>query len=109
MRKVFLTRGIILEGFCDVNIKRGGVQRVYNRAAMNEKYRPIKEHEKRIWRIRNEPKMYEYDCQPDIQGVLLAAVIYLLIRLQESDRSAIEWLETTNAPESEPPSQDSEA
>jgi hypothetical protein len=76
---------------------------------MNEKYRPVLPHEKRMWKIRHEPKMYEYGGQPDIQAILTLALMQLLIHLREDRESTIEWRENTNAPESSQPSENSGA
>ena len=52
-------RGMILEGFCNVNVKYARGRRATMLGNM-ESYRPITQHEKRMWKIRHEPRKYEY-------------------------------------------------
>lgn len=76
--------------------------------------------EKRRWKIEHEPRRYEYEpfppAEPNVDALLAVSLFLLLKHLQEKDRSVIEmpwslsfdW-QNTNAPESPPQNEDSEA
>jgi hypothetical protein len=80
---------------------------------MNERYRPVLNHEKRLWKIKHEPRMYEYKLfpdTPDVTGLLTLALLWeILNRLPANAESGIEGGTNTNAPESQLPSENSEA
>jgi hypothetical protein len=75
---------------------------------MNEAYRPVLPHEKRLWKIRYEPRMYEYrkfdflepkqeavvqrpvEVNISAGGLLLLAFLELLKNLSNPDGSSIE-------------------
>jgi hypothetical protein len=76
---------------------------------MKEGYRPIFRHEKELWKIRNEPRMYEYSIFPQptpmatqerpvevnitAGGILMLALLDLLNCLSNSEGSGIEGQE----------------
>jgi hypothetical protein len=95
----------MLEGFCEVNIKTRGAGQRYNRQYMNEAYRPIFAHDKRLWKLRHEPRMYEYrvpmpapnvvqekplEVKVTAGGLLMLALLELLNCLSNSEGSGIE-------------------
>ena len=52
-----------MEGFCEVNVKRGGPGKVYNRPVMQEIYRPPTEQEAAEW--RQKYGVWMFDNEPD--------------------------------------------
>jgi hypothetical protein len=78
---------------------------------MNEAYRPVLPHEKRMWKIRNEPKMYEHmkldflepkqeavaqrpvEVNISAGGLLLLVFLELLKNLSNPEGSGIEGQE----------------
>jgi len=82
---------------------------------MNEAYRPVLPHEKRLWKIKHEPRMYEYrvpmpgplvaqekpvEVNITAGGLLMLAFLELLNCLSNSEGSGIEGLEI-ETPQSE--------
>jgi hypothetical protein len=72
---------------------------------MNEAYRPVLPHEKRLWKIKHEPRMYEYRVPMPAQiavqekpvevnitagGLMILAFLELLNCLSNSEGSGIE-------------------
>ena len=72
---------------------------------MNEAYRPVLPHEKRLWKIKHEPRMYEYrvpmpgplvaqekpvEVNITAGGLLMLAFLELLNCLSNSEGSGIE-------------------
>jgi hypothetical protein len=95
-----------LEGFCEVNIKLRDRPRRYNRGNM-EGYRPLSEHDKKMQRIRTQPRTYEYlplpapmreaqeqarmqDGEQSGAGLFMLALLFSLIGLPEDGESGIE-------------------
>jgi hypothetical protein len=79
---------------------------------MNPEYRPFTPHEKRQWNIEHRHRIIEYQPglpQPNVDALLALSLVLLLKNLQEKSRPAIKWWEYTNAPESPPQNEDSEA
>jgi hypothetical protein len=90
----------------------------------NPNYRPLLPHEERAWKARFEPQVYEYKnifatpmetqerpvvINVTAGGILLLTLLELLNCLSNPEASGIEGQENTNAPESSPPSENSEA
>jgi hypothetical protein len=84
---------------------------------MNEAYRPVLPHEKRLWKIRHEPRMYEHRKIPMLTpavvtqerpvevsvsagGIVSLALLELLNCLSNPEGSGIEGLEI-ETPQSE--------
>jgi hypothetical protein len=108
---------IMLEGFCEVNIKTGCVARRYNRRHMSEAYRPLGKLAQERWKRLNEPHRWEYQILSDEElaanrarllgigtqeqpvvnitagGLLMLAFLELLIGLSNNAGSGIEGQE----------------
>jgi hypothetical protein len=82
---------------------------------MNEAYRPVLPHEKRMWKIKHEPRLLEYRVPLPAQveaaqrpveinisagGLLMLAVLELLKNLSNPEGSGIEGQEL-ETPQSE--------
>jgi hypothetical protein len=77
---------------------------------MNEKYRPLKEYEKRMHRLRTEPRGYEHiripifeqqaPPQEEKQGSVWALLLLGLLTLMFGEESGIEGGGKTETPQS---------
>jgi hypothetical protein len=112
---VSLIKGIILEGICNVNVKYARGRRATMLSNM-ESYRPISQHEKRMWKIRHEPRKYEYlplpqamqeqqardvrEAEPEGLGSFWIGLLNALTNLPEGDDSGIDGGQEWQTPQS---------
>jgi hypothetical protein len=123
-REVSLIKGIILEGICNVNVMCARSRRATMLSNMKEgntyqpsgEYRPLTPHQKKMHKIRHEPRKYEYlplpqamqeqqardlrEGEPEGFGLLLLGLLNALSSLPENDVSGIDGGQEWQTPQS---------